>query len=58
MNNRRHAAQRLVEEMANAGVPPCGDQVPLLEEDVIDDQAPVDPSLTDDAIGIALCQMS
>ena len=59
MNNRRHAAQRLVEEMANAGVPPCGDQVPSLEEEVNYDQATVNPpSLTDENIRAALFQMA
>ena len=58
MNTWRKVALRHEDEIFNAGVPPCGDQVPLLEEDVIDDQAPVDPSLMDDAIGIALYQMS
>ena len=43
MNTRRNAARRLEEEIANAGVPPCGDQVPPLENDVNDDQALVNP---------------
>ena len=33
MNTRRNEAQRLEEEISNAGVPPRGDQVPPLEED-------------------------
>ena len=36
-------ARRLEEDIANTGVPLCGDQVPLLEEEVIDDQGPVNP---------------
>ena len=39
MNTRRNAARRLEEEIANAGVPPCGDQVPSLKEDANVDQA-------------------
>ncbi|TMW99530.1 hypothetical protein EJD97_002390, partial [Solanum chilense] len=58
MNNRRKATQTLEEEMANAGVPPSGDQVPPLEENVNDDQASFDPPLTDGSIRVALFQMS
>lgn len=36
--------------MANAGVPPHGDQVPPFEEDANADQGPLDPPLTDGAI--------
>ena len=51
MNTRRNVAQRLEEEITNVGVPPRGDQVPPLDKDVNDDQAPVDhPRLTDDAL--------
>ena len=58
MNNRRHAAQRLVEEMANAGVPPCGDQVPSLEEDANDDKDTTNlPTLTFENIRVALIQI-
>ena len=59
MNTRRNVARRLEEEIANAGVPPHGDQVPPLEEDVNDDQAPVNPyPLTDENIKDALFQMA
>ena len=58
MNTRRNTAWRLEDEITNAGVPPYGDQVPPLEEDVNDDQAPVNPSpFTDGAIRVALFQM-
>ena len=39
------------------GDPPRGDQVPHLDEDMNDDQAPLDPPLTDGAIRAALFQM-
>ena len=35
-------ARILEEEIANAGVPPRGDQIPHLEEEANDDQALVD----------------
>ena len=51
--------RRLEEEIANAGAPPYGDQVPSLEEDVNDDQAPANPPpLTDENIRAALLQMA
>ena len=43
MNTQRNAARRLEEEVANAGAPPCGDQVPPLEENANVDQAPANP---------------
>ena len=39
------------------GVPPHGDQVPSLEEDVNDDQTPVNPPLMGGAIRAELFQM-
>ena len=49
MNTRRNTERRLKEEIANVGVPPRGDQVPSLEEEVNYDQATVNPpSLTDE----------
>ena len=58
MNTRRNAARRLEEEIANGGVPPLGDQVPPFEEDVNDDQAPMDPPpLTNEFIRADLLQM-
>nr|XP_004250674.1 uncharacterized protein LOC101247491 [Solanum lycopersicum] len=59
MNTRRNVAQRLEEEITNVGVPPRGDQVPPLDKDVNDDQAPVNlPPLKDSDIRVALFQMS
>ncbi|XP_069148033.1 uncharacterized protein [Solanum lycopersicum] len=50
---------RLEEEIANAGAPPRGDQVPPLEEGVNDDQTPVNPPpLMDDNIRSTLFQMA
>ena len=47
------------EDIANVGALPRGDQVPPLEEDVNDDQAPVNrPPLTDENIRAALFQMA
>ena len=57
MNTRRNVTRRLKEETANAGVPPNGDQVPPLKEDVNDDQAPVHTPSTDGAIRAALFKM-
>ena len=54
MNTRRNTTRRLEEDFASAVVLPCGDQVPPLEEDVNDDQAPVDPPLVDCAIRYGL----
>ena len=49
----------LEEEIANEGVPPRGDQVPPLEEDVNCYQAPVNPPpLTDENIRVALFQLA
>ncbi|TMW83479.1 hypothetical protein EJD97_001585, partial [Solanum chilense] len=42
----RNASRILKEEIANAGVPPRGDQVPHLEEDVNDDQTTQSESMT------------
>ena len=56
MNARRNAKWRLEEEIANAGAPPCGDQVPPLDEDMNDNKNPVDPPLTDCAIRFAIFQ--
>lgn len=42
-NTRINAAGVLDEHIADAGVPPRGYQVPPLEEDVSDDQAPLNP---------------
>ena len=51
MNTRRNAARRLEEDISNAGVPPHGVYVLPLEEDVNDEQAPVNPHpLTDENI--------
>ena len=59
MNTRRNVARRLEEEIANMGVPPSGDQVPPLEEDVNDYQAPANPShLTDENKRAALLKIS
>ena len=59
MNTQRNVAWRLEEEIANAGAPPRGDQVPPLEEGVNDDQTPVNPPpLMDDNIRSTLFQMA
>ncbi|TMX04113.1 hypothetical protein EJD97_011538, partial [Solanum chilense] len=59
MNTRRNVARRLEEEIANEGVPPRGNPVPSLEEDVNDDQVPVNPPpLTDGYIMDALIHMA
>ncbi|TMW89471.1 hypothetical protein EJD97_017130 [Solanum chilense] len=59
MNTRRNTERRLEEEESNVGVPPRGDQVPPLEEDVNDDQSLVIPlHLTDENIKASLFQMS
>ena len=59
MNTWKNAARRLQEEIANAGAPSRGDQVPLLEADGNDDQAPVNPPpLMDGDIRYAFLQMS
>ena len=59
MNTRRNAARRLKDEIANAGAPPRGDQVPQLDEGSDIDQAPVNPPpLTNENIRTALLQMA
>ncbi|XP_069147184.1 uncharacterized protein [Solanum lycopersicum] len=52
------AARRLDEEIANAGVPSQGNQVPPLEEVSNDDQAPINPPLMDGEIRSAFLQMA
>ena len=48
MNTRRDATRRVEEEISNAGAPPYGDQVSLLEEDANMEHAPAHPpTLTD-----------
>ena len=51
-------AERLEEEITNAEYPPRGEKVPPLNEDINDNQAPVDPYLTDSAIRDAFFQMA
>ncbi|TMX04585.1 hypothetical protein EJD97_007268 [Solanum chilense] len=46
------------EDIVNAGVPPCGDQVSPFEEDMYDEKSPVNPPLTDDVIRASLFQMA
>ena len=59
MNTRRNATRRVEQEITNVGVPPSGDQVPPLEEDVNDEQAPVNPPpLTDENIRATLFKMA
>ena len=43
MNTRINAGRRHKEDIANAEVPHCGDQVHPLEEGLIDDQALTNP---------------
>ena len=51
--------RRLEEDIANAEVPPRGDQVPPLLEEVNYDQVPINPPpLTDENIMFALFQMA
>ena len=59
MNTWRNTTRKLEEEIANAGGPPRGNQVPPLEEEFNDDQAPPNPSplLTDGDIRDALLHM-
>ncbi|TMW99992.1 hypothetical protein EJD97_001557, partial [Solanum chilense] len=47
-NTLRTAAQRLVEKIANVGVPPFGNKDPLLEKVANDDHVLVNPSLLKD----------
>ena len=59
MNTRRNATRRVEQEITNVGVPPSGDQVPPLEEDVNDDQGQVNPPpLRDENIRVSILQMS
>ena len=59
MDTRRNVARILVEEISNAGAPPRGEKVPLLEEDANVDQAPVNPPpLTDGDIRASLIQLA
>ena len=59
MNTKRNTARRLEEQIINAGVPPHGYQVPPVEQDVNDDQAPVNPPpLNDENIRAALFKMA
>ena len=59
MKTQRNLARRLDEEISNEGAPPCGDQVPPLEEDANTDPALVNPHpLTDENIRTALLQMA
>ena len=59
MNTRRNVTRRLEEEIANAGAPPRGDQVPPLKEDANVDQALVNPPpLTDGDIRASLIQLA
>ena len=55
MNTRSNAIRRLEEEIANAGAPPRGEQVPPLEEDSNVEQKSVNPlPLTDENIRTAI----
>ena len=55
INTRRNATRRLEEEIANAGAPPRGEQVPPLEEDSNVEQKSVNPlPLTDENIRTAI----
>ena len=59
MNTRRYAARRLEKEIANARVPPRGDQVPTLEEVIVDNQAPANPPpMTEAQMRDIISQMS
>ena len=59
MNTRRNAAQRLEEEVANAGAPSHDDQVPQLEENANVDQASANPPpMTEAEIFSVLSQMA
>ena len=58
MNTQRNEARR-VEEIANVRAPPRGDQVPLLEEVVVDDQDPSNPPpMTETEMRAILDQMA
>ena len=57
MNTRKNETGRLKVEIVNAGVPPCGDQVPPPEKEFNYKQASVNPPpLTDGDIRVALIQ--
>ena len=59
MNTRRNVARRFQEEISNAGVPPRGDQVPLLVEDVNNYQASANPYyLIDSDIRVAFINIA
>ena len=59
MNTRRNVARRLEEEIAIAGSPPRGYQVPLLEEKSNFEEALVNPlPLTDGDIRVSLIQLA
>ena len=58
MNTRMNEARRLEDEIANTGVSSRVDQVPILEENVNNDQAPVNPPpFTDENIRAVILQM-
>ena len=59
MNTQRNVAQTLEEDIANVGVPSRGDQAPPLDEDMNDDQGPINPPpLTNGAIMAFLFQIA
>ena len=59
MKTQRNEAEKLEEEISNAGAYPHGDQVPLIEEGMNDDQDPVNPPpLTDGDIRSSLFQLA
>ena len=59
MNTQINAARKLEEEIANAGAPHRGEQVPPFEEDTNVDQALVNPPpLTNGDIRAALIQLA
>ncbi|TMW94055.1 hypothetical protein EJD97_010796, partial [Solanum chilense] len=59
MNTLRTTAQSMDEEIVNVGTPPRGNQVPPLEENANDDQAPINPPpLMDGEIRDAFIQMA
>ena len=58
MNTQITATRRLEEEISNPGAPPRGYQVPPLQEDANDVQAPVNPPpLTDGEIRASFLQI-
>ena len=59
MNTRRAAARRLDEKIDNVGVPPYGNQDPLVEEVANDDLASTNPTaLSDTDIRAAFLQIA